>query len=282
LTNPKLGVQNLTWLGVHDYHVGDELHMVSNSWSWSAVPGYRYERKTIWNFLERKESKDSVFYSIERKEILKKSIERWDNFTYSFTHDTITQVYKPDSIFDKLPGEPIIIDNLADAYEIINDGAFIKKARSGEVITQSFNDSCWHYLMWDGGGPGYFLKGLGGPYYEWNEIISGDESGLAYYKKGTTKWGTPLVITEVESIEKEDEISIYPNPAVDFVMIKNTSGRKEKYEISLTNMQGREIFKNDAEISNTYQLDVSSIKAGAYLLKLQNGKKEITRLIIKK
>lgn len=282
LTNPDRGVQNLTGLRVHDYQVGDELHVAGNSWNWSVVPGYRNELKTIWKFLERIESIDSVFYRIERKELLKRSVEKWDNISYTFTHDTITAVYKPDSLFDKLPGEPIVSNYGADINVMINEGTFIKKFTSYQPIRKSLDDSCWHQLIFDGGGPGYYLKGLGGPYYEWNEIISGDDRALVYYKKGTIKWGTPLVITDVKSIEKDDQLKLYPNPATDFIILENTSGRTENYILQVIDMQGREVFRNAIEIANSYRFDLSSFREGVYLLKLQNGEKQVSRMIIKK
>lgn len=282
LTNPNRGVQNLTWLGVHDFQVGDELHVVNNSWNWSIVPGFRNALKSSFKFLERKESKDSVFYRIERKESLEKAIERWDNKTYSFIHDTITQVYKPNIRFDKLPGEPIVIDNGADAYGMFIEGAFIKKDMYGPTIRHSFNDSCWHLLNWHGGDPGYYLKGLGGPYYGWNEVISGGERALVYYKKGSATWGTPLVITGVESLSNEDQLKVYPNPAADFVTIENTSGRTESYILRVIDLQGREVWSNPISISNSYRLDLTAFKGGVYLLKLQNGDSQISRMFVKK
>ncbi|MGE5426589.1 MAG: T9SS type A sorting domain-containing protein [Methylococcaceae bacterium] len=282
LSHPNLGVQNLTWLGVHDYGVDDELHVVSNTWNWSVNPGYRNEVKTIWKILERIESIDSVYYRIERKESLKKSIERWDNISYTFTHDTINAVYKPDFLFDKLPGEPIVSDYGADANVMFNEGAFIKKLTSYMPIQKLSIDSCWYYIFYDGGDPGYYLKGLGGPYYNWNEIISGDDRSLVYYKKGAATWGTPLVITGVQNLEKENQVKIYPNPATDFVTIENPTGRTENCLLQLIDMQGREVLKNSITITNSYRLDLSSLTEGAYLLKLENGEKQISRMIIKK
>lgn len=282
LTNPDRGVQNLTWLGIHDFQVDDELHVINNSWDWSVKPGYRNEINTIWKFLERKESKDSVVYRIERKERIKKSIEKWDNISYTYTHDTITQVFKANSLFDKLPGEPIVTNYIANTNVMINEGAFIKKFLSDQPINKSSDDSCWHYLIWDGGGQGFYFKGLGGPYYAWNNIISGDERALVYYKKGSTTWGTPLIITAVSDLEIEDEVKVYPNPASYFITIKNTSGRADKYMISMADLQGKEVVNKETVISADYRLDVSSLKEGVYLLKLQDGKKQVSRMIVKK
>lgn len=282
LTNPDLGLQNLTWLGVYDFQKGDELHILKESCNWSDIPGYSYTRKTRLKYLERKESKDTVFYKVEKEESILRRIERWDSTSYSYTLDTITEFYLPDTLFDKLPGEPIYLDNMVYANTISKEDAFVKKYNSIPIIDIYPNDSCWYYMIFDGGGPGYYIKGLGGYYYEWSDIISGGSNTLVYYKKGSKTWGTPFIFTNVESIEKANELNVYPNPASDFIIIKKRSEEAEKYIISLTDMQGREVFRKEISISNIYRLDISSQKPGAYLLKLQNQETLISRVMIKK
>lgn len=282
LTNPDRGVQNLTWLGVNDYQVGDELHLLYNSWDWNNVPGHSYTRKTKLKYLERKESKDTVFYKVEKEESILRRIGKWDSTSYSYTHDTITKVYIPDTLFDKLPEEPIISEYRAYAYTMINEDQTIRKYYSGPIIVPLTKHTCWHNLIYEGGGFGYYLKGLGGPYYEYSDFISGEDESPVYYKKGATTWGTPLVITGAHSLEIEDQVKIYPNPAYDFIMLENPTGREEKYVLQLIDMQGREVLKNSITLSSSYKVDLSSLTEGAYLLKLQNGGKQISRLIIKK
>lgn len=282
LTNPDKGVQNLTWLGVHDFQVGDEFHIIKNTWNWSDVPGYSYTYKTRMKYLERKESKDTLFYKVEKEESILRRMGTWDSTSYTYTHDTITESYIPDVLFDKLPEEPILSNNDAFANMMTIEGSFIKKYYSYPMFTRLSNDSCWYYLLFDGGGPGYYLKGLGGYYYGWSEIISGGDNNLVYYKKGSTIWGTPLVITDVKSLKEEDQIKVYPNPASDFVILENTSGRTQNYHLHVLDLQGREVFRNSIELTNSYRLDISSLKEGAYLLKLLNGEKQITRMVIRK
>lgn len=282
LTNPERGVQNLTWFRVYDYQVGDELHIVSRSWDWSYTPGYSTTYNTKLKYLEKKVSKDSVFYRVEKEESKLSKIGINGSTIYTYSHDTLTEVYKPDTLFDKLPDEPIIVDNGADTYGMVSDGIFINKSKSGLELRQVDNDSCWHFLIWDGGGPGYYLKGLGGPYYGYNEINRGDEKSLVYYKKGNLTWGTPLVITGIDRLETSDEIMVYPNPAADFIMIESRSGKADKYMISLTDLQGREVVKKETVISTKYKLDISFLKVGAYLLKVQNGKTQFSKMVIKK
>ena len=37
LSNPEIGIQNLTWFEINDFQPGDELHIVNESRSWFAV-----------------------------------------------------------------------------------------------------------------------------------------------------------------------------------------------------------------------------------------------------
>ncbi|HET6555849.1 MAG TPA: T9SS type A sorting domain-containing protein [Prolixibacteraceae bacterium] len=270
---------------VYDFQVGDELHTFYE-WSECCNKGDSTKIKTKLKYLERLYAKDSIVYMVEREESIYKRIGKWDSISYVHIHDTLRSVYKPDSLFDKLPGEPIISENSAYTYRMINENPVSKRDYSvfDQIIKTS--DSCWSKIAGEACfAIPTFLKGLGGPYYscENPEGAGGGESNqLVYYKKGSTIWGTPLVITGVKSLEKEDQLKVYPNPAADFVILENISGRTEKYILQVLDLQGREVLRNTIAISNSSKLDLSAIKEGAYLLKLQNGEKQFSSVIVKK
>lgn len=83
LSKPKIGVQNLTWLDVYDFQVGDELHILYESSDWVPNFGYYTKRKTKFKYLERLESQDSLVYRLEREESTFRRIEKWDSTTYT-------------------------------------------------------------------------------------------------------------------------------------------------------------------------------------------------------
>jgi hypothetical protein len=285
LTNPDLGVQNLTRLRVYDFNPGDELHTLYE-WSECCNKGDSTRIKTKLKYPERKGAKDSVVYSVAREQSIYKTIGLKDSISYVYVNDTIRQVYEPDPEFDKLPGEPIITDNTAFDYTMVNEIPLSKRDYSimNRIIRN--DNMCWFRLAGEAcfAIPTY-LKGLGGPYFSCTNpegAGGGEKSELVYYKKGSTTWGTPLIITGVKNLEKENQVKVFPNPAADFVTIENRTGKTEKYIISLMDMQGREVFKNETSILNTYKMDLSSLKEGAYLLKLQNGEKLFSKVIIKK
>lgn len=285
LTNPDRGVQNLTIMDIFDFQVGDELHVFYEWKDWDGFRGYLTQRKTVLKYLERSGTHDSVVYKIDREESVFNRIQKWDSTTYKYIHDTIKVAYGSDSLFDKLPGEPIIAEDGAYTNIMVN-GNPISKTKPFEHIYFNESDNCYRRIFYDGCySDNSYFKGLGGPYYSCQSgfiTLTSEENKLVYYKKGSATWGTPLDLTDVKNIEKDDQIIVYPNPASDFVTIENRSGKAEKYVISLTDMQGKEVFKKEISISNTYRLDISSQKPGAYLLKLQNGKALFSKVIIRK
>ena len=47
-------------------------------------------------------------------------------------------------------------------------------------------------------------------------------------------------------------------------------------------MQGRQVERKNIELENFHQLDVSFLKEGMYVLTLQNGSTQVTKMIMKK
>ena len=71
LTNPKLGVQNLTWFDVFDFQVGDELHILyTNTPPMGSPPpgGYIYKTEEIAKYLSKETYSDSIVYNVEIRE----------------------------------------------------------------------------------------------------------------------------------------------------------------------------------------------------------------------
>jgi hypothetical protein len=283
LTKPKIGIQNLTWFDVYDFQVGDELHILYESSDWVPNVGYSTACKTKLKYLERFESKDSIVYRVEREASTFRRIVKWDSTTYTIVHDTITNIYKPDSLFDKLPDEPIVSDFEAYA-NLMTSGINISKTKPSVygVIWHS-NDTCWQIPIADGCFPDLtYLKGLGGPYYSCTNAFSlgGEDNQLVYYKKGSSAWGTPLVITGVKNNELEEIISVYPNPATDYVFIKIKLQDIPCY-FELSNIQGKLTMKNKLDLNESV-ININNIDNGIYIYRLLLGDKIIkTGKIIK-
>ena len=290
LSHPDLGINNLTWKDVNDFQVGDELHVITtkpfcNDWCYNPIR--EKTTKTIYKYLERTEYADTIAYRYSRKE----SIETiWTDSTNSTYHyDTLTMIVTSDSLFDKLPGEPIVRSHELYAYTMLNknpESKILLRSQYSE-LANSTGDSCWLRLIAvDACTFDYeYIRGLGGPYYSylnWGPFCLGEERKLVYYKKGNVTWGTPLIINNTRDISIDPKIKIYPNPARKKINIDLGS---ENYQHSLSvfiyDTQSR-IKKTGYIHSGNTAIDVSDLSAGIYVLKItDNGRPlKIDKIVI--
>jgi hypothetical protein len=281
LSNPKLGIQNLTWFDVNNFNIGDELHVryLYNRLSFEGG-SYSLTKKTIYKYLDRKNYKDSIIYKIDKEESSVEIINTSDPL-YTYYYDTITSKIITDTLFDKLPGESII-DGSRLYSNIMGIGFWVSKSR-GYYFYYS-HDSCWQFIMADGClSTDYYYKGLGGPYYEcesnFTEFTS-ISNELVYYKKGQESWGTPLVITNITDNKKTDPL-VYPNPTDDVIWIK-LNDLKEFTLFELVDINGIVVLKKQLENSNN-TIKVNHITKGIYFFKIlkNNNPIESGKIIIK-
>lgn len=268
MSDPQVGVQNLTWMEVHDFQPGDEIHVYHYEYR---VPAYSTEiRQLIKKYLARDDHADSVSYSIER--IMSKHFEDINGSTYQFIHDTITETFRPDENFDKLPGETVFDEEWVDAaffYKMNTEWHQAKIRPSPEIWLYPSNENCWNYIILDGCMSDYtWYKGLGGPYHYcdfWGEI----ERSLVYYKKGNEIWGDPLVIVGLNENLPQNNIAIFPNPATDKLWV-NCSNGDLPLTVEFYNLHGRLI--NVAVVNETnQQIGLKDFTKGMYLYKISNA-----------
>ena len=128
----------------------------------------------------------------------------------------------------------------------------------------------------------YYLKGLGGPYYDCDFVFSlgGIARKLVYYKKGQVTWGVPLIITGIKDKRIDRKINIFPNPAKDFITIQmeeyNQSAIFEMFDIKGGIILTKTINSNESKIG------IADLKPGLYMYRLRDNSKvlKIDKLII--
>lgn len=221
-TNPRTGITNLTKKEVYNFDVGDEIHEVYQITCALRQDCKNTTTKTIRRYLKKETKGDSIIYKVEIKQ--NKFIESPDENSTSYLIDTINFVVKSDSIFDKLPGEPIYEYPMAYLYNMyVSENGIRTKVKQSEVDWIVYqDDNCWQSYIVDGCFPAYeYIEGIGGPYY-WCEgwFFEEEKNEVVYYKKGETVWGTPLVITDIIDTEIKNSVTIYPNPCDHILNIK--------------------------------------------------------------
>jgi photosystem II stability/assembly factor-like uncharacterized protein len=158
-------------------------------------------------------------------------------------------------------------------------------------------------LIWDNNGKDGLYLGMDyGVYYidntltEWqpysnllpnvivNELEINNETDMLYagtYGRGL--WASPLVdgTAGVNDFISDDNVRMYPNPASSEVII--TLPKSTDAEIRVFDITGKLlIYKADAQIANSYTLDVSSLPAGAYFIRLNTEEGTATKKLLKK
>jgi len=79
----------------------------------------------------------------------------------------------------------------------------------------------------------------------------------------------------IEDVLLNNNLSIYPNPASDFITIKLNNSDKEK--IQIYDIMGRLV--KEVSISNNQKLDISKLSSGVYFVRLNNNKSSTHKFI---
>lgn len=75
-----------------------------------------------------------------------------------------------------------------------------------------------------------------------------------------------------------EQVFVYPNPATNWIFIRNTANPWE--QITIFDLNGRIIKFLEGSSQNLERVDVSNLDAGIYFLKLQSGKRSVTQKFI--
>jgi hypothetical protein len=282
LTNPRVGVQNLTWFEVNDFMPGDELHVQEHNFgdSYFYLPIREYDNRCIYKYLERTNYADSIVYRYARRQSIKTVYT--DSTTMETYNDTLKSVVLTNPDFDKLPGEPIIEPDFAYQMYMRSDEFRMKIRPSAMNELYIGNGNCWSTIAGEGCLPELrYIDGLGGPYYYCGGYVGdSEERKLVYYKKGETEWGEKLVITGVSNYETHERLQVFPNPFINEITIEYPG--TEQFTIEILNSGGQKVFENNVTSRNRFQVNLSAFPAGVYFVKAIAGKKVRIQKILKR
>ena len=273
LTNPRLGIQNLTWFDVYGFNPGDELHVQEHNIGDPNffLPIREYDNRCIYKYLERTNYADSIAYRYARKQSIKTVYT--DKTTLETFNDTVRSVVSANPGFDQLPGEPIFHTGSAHQMFMRNDEFRMKINPSimNELYVNSGNGNCWSVIVGEGCLPEMrYIAGLGGPYYQCRGYIGeSEERKLVYYKKGETEWGEKLVITGVQKLKIQVGLQVFPNPARNVVtfQLNDDAGT---HEVRIYNQNGS-LVKTEQFKGSTCRIKLAGFKSGIYFYRLTSS-----------
>lgn len=107
-------------------------------------------------------------------------------------------------------------------------------------------------------------------------ISETDASSTNYLTQGFQQ-PTSVIITSVNNINQQGNVSAYPNPFTSsFYVMNNDEGKS--LEVELTDMDGKTIFKKSMTVQEQ-EFDLSPYANGIYLLKVYNADNQLIQTL---
>lgn len=283
VSNPNLGYQKPTWWDIYDFQVGDEIHIKSSTTDIISTPNSNYTRsiiqKTILSYIERLDKMDTIIYTIDRQ------YSKSDSTGITIGHDTLFETIHDNPNFDTLiPGKPVLLNGfeLTQIDALVGDHMEIYTGSDRAQLYKA-EDSCFQEIIVDGYcSNDRYIVGLGGPYYSCMSIFGeGYKKSLAFYKKGSTTWGTPFTISGIEDKEKSPTIAILPNPTTgEFLLQMEQNQLPARFELFTIN--GQKAYSSII-LSNRQQININTLASGMYFYRVStDGGKVLSGKILKK
>ncbi len=138
---------------------------------------------------------------------------------------------------------------------------------------QTFAASRMHgvYLSTNNGGSwGAWNKGLPYPTLVQSLAINGDTIFAGISGEGVWKTSVLQMNGIAEINTKENNISVYPNPATDKITIE-ISGLSKESSFTIVNIEGQQLITRQITEPKT-QIDISNLTAGVYFVRLTNDR----------
>ncbi len=269
LSEPQMGIKNLTWFEVFDFQPGDVLHVLEEDGEWEGeADGYFQitETRVIYEYLSRSDyDGDSIEYSYARS----RRIHLLWMDSIAVMHDTLTLSITPNPGFDQLPLTAVPHSEFGEEldhyfYYELHMGEFYQKADVFNVI-EHFSNTCWHILpSWRLPPVNYYYQGLGGPYYPqvsmWAGLVSRE---LVYYEKDGETWGTPLDVSSVEKYTKPNLVKIFPNPVRESFTVTIDPSLSGEFLLSLVDVNSRSVLQQKVP-SGATSINVAHLPPGIY------------------
>ncbi len=85
---------------------------------------------------------------------------------------------------------------------------------------------------------------------------------------------------EISEYSLNAEVSVYPNPATDKIIIENSKTTMQNYIVTIKNIQGQEMLNKNITQNTNQTIDVSKLENGIYFITIHNDKENYVRKIL--
>ncbi|CAN5468715.1 hypothetical protein BH11BAC1_BH11BAC1_20270 [soil metagenome] len=288
LSNPALGLQNLTAREIFNLDTGDIFQY--SDFEDHGLPNYSQDYKEL-KVLNKSISAnlDTFNYTFDRQYYHYYKYFNWD--TSYFVHDTEMAVIAISTYgtLNEFPNQVHQVNawpNYGFTETIVDSTLYnlrrIKKL--SDFFELNLNDSCYTYPVGhcifpvDG-----YAEGLGHvSKLDWDGgLWPCHDYHLVYFQKGAETWGTPLDWPTILKIENNDlqNATIYPNPFTNTIEIRNLPSLKTV--ITISDETGRTILNQTGFPDGVLTIPANSLSNGIYFLNVQNDRGSLHSKLIK-
>ncbi len=272
-SSPETGLVRLTHEMIYDHQPGDEIQYREWFDNFGGPPAVNYQRFTKYVFLERSNSPDTITYRVKRS-----VFEMGSDVMLT---DTILLQYRRGVVLAEIPYDYIDQNNRME-YRVLDMADYCGLSMwtyttKPEYLMYCAEDNCWG--VYDTQGPPpvgetRVVAGLG-LYLDVSTVISpppyGYSSGkeVVYFKKNGISCGQEVIVGVENQPLIDHSVAIFPNPAGDFLYIRNEHDNSGT--IGIFNSNGQ--LKISAIIENQLtELDLTNLSPGIYLVKVIGAK----------
>jgi hypothetical protein len=105
-------------------------------------------------------------------------------------------------------------------------------------------------------------------------VWDGDGDGTHIIDMGPYEYGAPVEVSE--AVNPDDGIQVYPNPARDYIFIRNKENTSNQ-RVSILNTMGQEIFSSIIpDGQESYKIDLNEFPEGLYSIFITTGGRNIS------
>lgn len=176
--------------------------------------------------------------------------------------------------FDVVYKKPNVMLTWSTGSEINNKGF---------AIERSFDYSKWSEVGFvDGAGNSNKITS----YNFVDDVAAFISSKLIYYRLRQVDYDgkfeiLPTRVVDLFAENKTEGITIYPNPATNFVAVKINVIKSDKLKFVITDMMGTELMTDLLNVGGPQTIGIESLPKGVYTLRIENGNEISTLKLVK-
>lgn len=275
MTNPSLGMQNLTWKEVWGMDAGDEIHVRTFSrdeYPWSTSS--KYITSTVKKYLQKWTLGDTIFFKIDRLESDSTQIGK-DPFVVKIKHDTIVEIIKPMLGFDNYPNVFYKLEYLTRVYNYGNN--YFKVPGEWTMFICGDGDYGNECVFADGCAARVeeYQKNIGGPYYGCGTFWTGYSVRVVYSKIKETESGTKLIISGLHNTYNDQFATVALSPMSKQLTV-NVVEKELPAVLTIFDLDGKVMFQQELWEGKSI-VSLNKLNRGVFIFQLKGDCRQIKR-----